>query len=115
MEANVETVQTASSTLGTVVNTKGVTDLPLSTRNYTNLIVSPPVAKAPCRTRPTIGKGSHNVSVNGSKHSQNTWQMDGVIIANYWQQRLVEQGAFGSIPDSQSRCIAGIQDSNVDL
>src|ERR1700683_4623647 len=36
--ANVETVQTASSALGTVVNSQTVTDLPLSTRNYTNLL-----------------------------------------------------------------------------
>ena len=38
VEAETETVQTASSALGTVVAPQTVTDIPLSTRNYLNLI-----------------------------------------------------------------------------
>ena len=38
VEANAETIQTASSALGTVVGGSTATALPLSTRNYTNLL-----------------------------------------------------------------------------
>ena len=38
VEATAETLQTASSTLGTVVGTSTVTELPLSSRNYTQII-----------------------------------------------------------------------------
>ena len=38
VEANVEAVQTASSTLGTVVGERSVTGLPLTSRNYTQII-----------------------------------------------------------------------------
>ena len=38
VEAETETIQTATSALGTVVNSQTVTDIPLSTRNYLNLI-----------------------------------------------------------------------------
>jgi hypothetical protein len=38
VEANAETVQTSNATLGTVISTRTVTDLPLNTRNYTNLL-----------------------------------------------------------------------------
>src|ERR1700681_337346 len=38
VEASAETLQTASSTLGTTVGAKAVTDLPLSSRNYTQII-----------------------------------------------------------------------------
>src|ERR1700680_3195582 len=38
VQSEVEVVQTASSALGTVVNTQTVVALPLSTRNFTNLL-----------------------------------------------------------------------------
>ena len=38
VEANVETIQTSSSTLGTVVDSQAVVAIPLTTRNYTNLL-----------------------------------------------------------------------------
>jgi hypothetical protein len=38
VEANVETIQTASSAVGTVVGAATATAIPLTTRNYTNLL-----------------------------------------------------------------------------
>src|SRR5581483_10438891 len=38
VEANVEAVQTSTSTLGTVVGERSVAGLPLTTRNYTQII-----------------------------------------------------------------------------
>src|SRR4051812_34988031 len=38
VEANVETVQTATSTLGTTVTARTITALPLSTRNFTQVL-----------------------------------------------------------------------------
>lgn len=47
VQGEAETVQTASSTVGTVALADTITALPLTTRNYTNLLVSAPMQKSP--------------------------------------------------------------------
>src|SRR5665213_57787 len=52
VESNAEeAVQTASSAMGTVVNTQTVAALPLSTRNYTNLLAMSAERMLPWSTR----------------------------------------------------------------
>src|SRR5437867_1790272 len=46
VEAEVETIQTTSSALGTVATAVTITELPLSTRNYTNLLANSTGANA---------------------------------------------------------------------
>lgn len=38
VQGNVETIQTSNATVGTVMNSQTISDLPLTTRNYTNLL-----------------------------------------------------------------------------
>lgn len=83
VQANVETVQTASSTVGTVIGTQAVTDLPLNTRNYTNLLSLSAGANASVQNASAIGKGTQAIAVNGSNTIQNNFQMDGVSIVNW--------------------------------
>jgi len=80
VEATSETLQTASSTLGTVVGTRTVTELPLSNRNYTQIISMSAGANAPVNNATAFGKGTQDVSVNGMTPGQNNFQMDGVAI-----------------------------------
>ena len=58
VEGEVEAIQTASSAMGTVVNTQTVVALPLSTRNYTNLLAMSAGANADVVNSATLGKAS---------------------------------------------------------
>ena len=77
VQANVETVQTATSALGTVVNTETVTQLPLNTRNYTNLLAMSAGANSSASNASTLGKGSTLIAVNGGGDAQNNYLQDG--------------------------------------
>ncbi len=95
--ANVEATQTSTSTVGTVVGSQTVVDLPLSTRNYTNLISLSPGVNASVNNATALGKGSQDVAVNGSSKSQNNYQMDGVAINNFAGfNQTAETGFYGS-------------------
>src|ERR1700744_3537543 len=80
VEANVEVLQTASSTLGTTVTAQQVTGLPLSNRNYTQLLSMAAGANASVNNATQLGKATQDISVNGADPSQNNYQMDGVSI-----------------------------------
>jgi Carboxypeptidase regulatory-like domain len=117
VQSEVETVQTESSTVGSVVAGTVMTDLPLSTRNYTNLLTLSAGANATVQNATAIGKGSDNVAVNGMSTGQNAWQMDGVYISSVGSvNTLTESGSFGSIPIPSPDAIQEfkIQTSNYD-
>ena len=84
IQANVETIQTASSALGTVVNTETVLELPLNTRNYTNLLMMSAGVNASASNASTLGKGSSLIAVNGGGTNQNTYLQDGASINNFY-------------------------------
>lgn len=105
VEGSVETIQTNSSTLGTVADSRTVTELPLNTRNYTNLLTMTAGANSSVSNASTIGKGSPFIAVNGAGTSQNTYLQDGVVVNNWYSFNTgVEGVAFGSfvipIPDA---------------
>ncbi len=82
VEANAEVLQTASSTLGTTVASQQVVGLPLSNRNYTQLLTMAAGANVGVNNATTLGKGTQDISVNGADPSSNNYQMDGVSIVN---------------------------------
>jgi len=80
VEATAETLQTSSSTLGTVVGGGTVTELPLANRNFTQIIGLSAGANVPVNNATSFGKGTLDISVNGASPGQNNFQMDGVAI-----------------------------------
>jgi hypothetical protein len=80
VEATAETLQTQSSTLGTVAGTAEVTGLPLSNRNYTQILSLSAGANAAVNDARSLGKGTQDMSVNGNSPGSNNFQMDGVAI-----------------------------------
>ncbi len=82
VEAAAEVLQTQSSTLGTTVTSQQVVGLPLSNRNYTQLLSMASGANASVNNATALGKGTQDISVNGADPSQNNYQMDGVSIVN---------------------------------
>src|SRR5262245_44151372 len=82
VEATVEVIQTATSTLGTTVTGNTIGNLPLASRNFTAVLgMSTGVAVA-ANNGTAFGKGTENMSVNGANPEKNNFQMDGVSINN---------------------------------
>ena len=82
VEGTAETLQTQSSTLGNVVGTAEVSGLPLSNRNYTQILSLSAGANAAVNDARSLGKGTQDMSVNGNAPGSNNFQMDGVAINN---------------------------------
>ena len=93
VEANVETLQTASSSMGTVVGSATATSIPLTTRNYTNLLGLSAGANASVNNASALGRGGMEIAVNGASTAQNTFQMDGVSVVNYASSGLATEGS----------------------
>ncbi|HTW24275.1 MAG TPA: carboxypeptidase regulatory-like domain-containing protein [Candidatus Baltobacteraceae bacterium] len=82
VQANTQGVDTATSTLGTLVSGNQITALPLTSRNYTQVLDMSAGVSASVNDAAILGKGTQLTSVNGANPSQNNYQMDGVAINN---------------------------------
>ncbi len=105
VEATAETLQTATSTLGTTVGTRTVNELPLASRNFTQIIGLSSGASVGVNNAGQFGKGTLDMSVNGNDPGQNNFQMDGVAINNIANLGSAnDSGIYGGIgipsPDS---------------
>jgi hypothetical protein len=78
-----ETVQTSNAAVGTVMGSQTVSGLPLTTRNYSNLLGLSVGANASVYNATTMGKGTTDIFVNGQSSIQNNFLMDGVSIVNF--------------------------------
>jgi hypothetical protein len=81
--ADAESVQTTSSTVGNVVNSETMTNVPLTSRNYTNLLGLAAGAQANVFNAANMGRGSQDIAVNGGTVAQNNYSMDGASIVNF--------------------------------
>ena len=117
VEGEVETIQTANSALGTVVTNRTATELPLNTRNYTNLLTLSAGANASISNATYVGKGSSLILVNGGGTAQNTYLQDGVSIQNWYSLGTGVEGALigtFAIPNPDSISEFKIQTSTYD-
>lgn len=78
-------LETTSVTLGTVIPTKAVQDIPLNGRDFTQLVKLVPGVN---------GAGS----INGTRTSQNNWQIDGADNNDLWHNSAaVNQGGVSGV------------------
>jgi hypothetical protein len=81
-------VQLGSSTIGTVVDSRTVRELPLNGRSWTDLAALQP-GIAPIQTQPALlhGRGNRGfgaqVEVSGARPQQNNYRLDGVSLNDY--------------------------------
>ena len=97
VEATAVKVQTENATVGTLVGARTVTDLPLSTRNYTQIIDLSPGVVANVASASAIGNGTQDINVNGAGSDQNNYQMDGASITNYASGGAGQSGNYAGI------------------
>jgi hypothetical protein len=117
VEGEVENIQTASSALGTVVNTRSMEALPLSTRNFTNLLAMTAGANAGVANSTTLGKSATGIAVNGADIGQNTYLQDGVAVNTWSSTNTTQEGTnSGAFPTPNPDTIQEfkIQTSNYD-
>ncbi len=117
VEGEVETIQTTSSALGTVANTRTMTELPLNTRNFTNLLAMSAGANSSVQDASQIGKGGSFIAVNGGGFGQNTYLQDGVDVDDWFSFNTGAEGLSGGsfpIPNPDAIAEFKIQTSSYD-
>ncbi len=104
VEAAAEVLQTENAANGATVNQRTVSTLPLTNRNYTQILALSPGVAGEVPNAATLGRNTVNVNVNGSLVSDNSFQMDGQDVSNLQSQGGADTVALGGIsipsPDS---------------
>lgn len=104
VESTTQSIQTTNATVGSLVGSKTVTTLPLSSRNYTNIIDLSPGVVVNVASAAAVGNGTQDINVNGNGSDQNNYMMDGASITNYGSGGGAQSGNFPGIaipnPDS---------------
>jgi hypothetical protein len=98
VSAAAELVQAQNATLGTVVESRTITEVPLSTRNYTQVLTMSPGVVADVSNAADLGKGTQDFYVNGSSNTSNNFQMDGTDANNFGSGRAGNFLQQGGIP-----------------
>ena len=87
-----ELVQTESSTLGRAVDQETIAALPLSNRNYTQILSLSPGVVVELPNASALGRGTQDVSANGNKTTGNNIQFNGVDANNLSQNSAASDG-----------------------
>jgi hypothetical protein len=64
--------------LGRVVDSRAVAELPLATRNFTQILGLSPGTAVDLPDNTALGRNVQNISVNGARTTQNNYQLNGV-------------------------------------
>jgi outer membrane receptor protein involved in Fe transport len=75
-------LQTESVTQGAVISGQDVSELPLATNNFTQLLALSPGVVGPLNDATGLGRGTQNVNVNGARTNSNSIYVDGVDAVN---------------------------------
>ncbi|HEY2017013.1 MAG TPA: carboxypeptidase-like regulatory domain-containing protein, partial [Bryobacteraceae bacterium] len=79
-------VETSTSSLGRVVEEKMLTAVPLSSRNFTQILALSPGVNAGVANAGALGRNSINISANGSRPFDNTVVLNGLLAENPMSQ-----------------------------
>ncbi|HET8675066.1 MAG TPA: carboxypeptidase-like regulatory domain-containing protein, partial [Blastocatellia bacterium] len=71
-------IQTGGPQLGRVVDSRAVSELPLATRNFTQILALSPGTFAALPDNTALGRNSQSVSVNGARGTQNNFEINGI-------------------------------------
>src|SRR6185503_14679528 len=68
--------------LGRAINTRAVAELPLATRNFTQILALSPGTSVNLADNTALGRNSQNVSVNGARVTQNNFELNSIDANN---------------------------------
>jgi hypothetical protein len=92
VSSTVEMVETESSTLGRAVDQEAVQTLPLSSRNYTQILALSPGVIVALPDATSLSSGTQNVTSNGAKTTSNNIQFNGIDANNLTQNSAANDG-----------------------
>jgi hypothetical protein len=75
-------IQRDGPQLGRVVDSRAVSELPLATRNFTQILALSPGTSVALPDNTALGRNSQNVSVNGARVTQNDFEINGIDANN---------------------------------
>jgi hypothetical protein len=104
VESSTSVAELESSTLGALVDDTAIQALPLSSRNYTQILSLSPGVVVGLPTAAAIGDGSQNVTSDGGKTTANNIQFNGIdannLAENSAENAGEEVGVAVPAPDS---------------
>jgi hypothetical protein len=109
-------LQVENATLGTVVDGTTIREVPLTNRNYTQVLTMSAGVAGDVNNAASLGKGTQDVYVNGASSISNNFHMDGADINNFGSGRagdFVQQAGI-AIPNPDSLQEFKIQTTNYD-
>jgi hypothetical protein len=109
-------LQVENATLGTVVDGRVIQELPLTNRNYTQVLTLSAGITGDLNNAATLGKGTPDVYANGASSISNNFHMDGADINNFGSGRagdFVQQAGI-PIPSPDALQEFKIQTTNYD-
>ena len=98
VSSTAQLVQSENAALGTVVENRTITELPLSTRNFTQVLSMSTGVVADVSSAANLGNGTLDFYVNGSSNTSNNFQMDGADVNNFGSGRAGSFLQQGGIP-----------------
>jgi hypothetical protein len=98
VRGDTQLVQSESATVGGLVGRQTIEALPLSTRNYTQILDLSTGVQADVNNAGNLGLNTQDVFVNGARSIDNNFQMDGVEVNNAGTGRGGETLAYAGIP-----------------
>jgi hypothetical protein len=100
VESGTPQLQTESAALGRVTDRNAILGLPLSNRNFTQILDLSPGVTVELPDAGAIGKNTQNVSVNGVRTTFNNFEFNGIDANN-----LAENSASGFGPEVGLACL----------
>jgi hypothetical protein len=85
-------LQTESTTLGRVVEGSAVKELPLSTRNFAQLLTLSPGTSSQLNNAAALGRGTQIISASGARTTSNAILIDGVDALNIHTNAASDNG-----------------------
>ncbi len=92
VQPSTELAQTESSTLGRAVDQQTIAALPLSNRNYTQILSLSPGVVVELPNASALGRGTQDVTANGNKTTGNNIQFNGIDANNLSQNSAENDG-----------------------
>src|ERR1700728_38139 len=83
VQSQVEQVNTTDATTGQSLGSQTITDLPLATRNFQQLLTLSAGASSDLNGAAQLGRGTVYMHVNGGREDNNNYLIDGITVADY--------------------------------
>jgi hypothetical protein len=83
VQSQVEQVDTSDATTGQSLGAQTITDLPLATRNFQQLLTLSAGASSDLNDAAQLGRGAVYMHVNGGREDNNNYLIDGITVADY--------------------------------